>query len=511
LALNVEPEGDGASVQTTLYDDLGTPLGDRRIEVRIVDVSGDSTSRLVGPTDGRGVLRASFSHLPSRYRAIARWEGDADHDGAESERDFDPARAPVQLATSDEILRLDLERTERAVSVQASCEAGAAGLPLNVRDELGRIVASGTTDREGRARLAWSGQPAEEPGVGRLLVIFEGDQTRAGARLELSVLRYRRTRLELQLESGTVADGDPILVSGRLFDAAGPMPRRAVGLFVDGQHAETVLSDDQGRFARALPTPPGSMVEVHASFASDAPWRTSARSRSLRATRATPILWPWLLVPTAICGLLLFGLLRRRPQNARPSVSAPAAEESPGVELAPTLASLASSREVSGLVLDAEHGAPLPGAEIRLLGPGDAVVAVEPDERGAFCARDLIDGGWRMQISAAGYESASLSVTIPHRGQWSGLRARLRTLRAAALAHYTPTARALAPRGAWWALWTPRELAARAPVAMTEAVDGLTLDVERAAYAGPPPSDSDVRSIEVRAEEIAGRITTPSS
>src|SRR5690606_18101546 len=139
--------------------------------------------------------------------------------------------------------------------------------------------------------------------------------------------------------------------------------------------------------------------------------------------------------------------------------------------LAPAGAQL---RDLAGTVLDADEGTPIARARVALTsGPAGERIELVTGEDGRFAIARLEGESWSLEVSASGYEPRTATLKFPHRGQWSAATVRLRSLREVALAHYRPVAEALAPAPAWWAFWTPRELAERADGARDE-VKALT-------------------------------------
>src|SRR5690606_2254186 len=108
------------------------------------------------------------------------------------------------------------------------------------------------TGADGRVSLAAASEALGPPATGRLVVHTPGDARRAEAQTEVLVVRYRPILLDLDASPTTVRTGETVSLRGRLHDRSGPLPRRAVGLFDGEAHLATVLTDDDGRFARAL-------------------------------------------------------------------------------------------------------------------------------------------------------------------------------------------------------------------------------------------------------------------
>ncbi|HEY8431279.1 MAG TPA: carboxypeptidase regulatory-like domain-containing protein, partial [Sandaracinaceae bacterium] len=491
-------------VTATLRDDLGQPLPDRPVEVQVREPGGRSLGTRRASTDTAGAARVTFPLETGRYEIVARWLGDDGYDAVHVQQPIDLDLAYVRLAV---VVggggRLDLDEPSHEVEVRASSAEGGAGLTVEVRDELDRELARATTDARGTARIAIASETLGPPAAGRLVVRTPGDARRARAQTEVPIVRFRTTHLELEAAAERIVRGERVSVSGRLFDSQGPIPRRAVGLFADGAHVATLLTDDEGRFARELELDADDgVVEVSARFASDAPWRTSASSApvaiAIEGAGSTP--WPWLAAPMIACALAL-GLLGRRARRAAPE--RPRREPSiapPGIAPARAATLGAQQRDVAGRVLDADEGTPIASATVRLREVSLASeVRAETDAEGRFALARLEGEAWTIEVTAPGYERITGSVRVPHRGQWSAMTVRLRSLRELALRKYRPVAEALAPQPQWWAFWTPHELAGRASARARAEVEALTARVEEAVYAAPHPREEDVAEIGERA------------
>lgn len=508
IELRVAPRGADVEVGATLRDDLGQPLAAQRVEIRILDEARHTEhGRATRSTDAQGAIDVRFEALTGeQYLITARYEGDERYQRIEVQQRLDLARAHVRLTVGVGAGgRLDLDQREHAIDVRAASDRGGAGLALVVSNELGEMLAQATTGADEHARFVIPSERLGPPAAGRIIVRTEGDRVRAGAQTEVPVVRFRPSRIELRARSLRIAPGDRAQIEGRLSDSTGPMARRAVGIFASETHLATVLSDDQGRFERAieLEAAEDRTIEISARYVSDAPWRTSVRSAPLsiriEGRGSTP--WPWLLVPMAICAIAI-GVLSRRARTVRTGtrVERPSAAP-PGV--APAKASSRAQRsDVAGTVLDADEGTPLEGARVTLSSSARTIER-ETDEHGRFDAGEVAGDRWQLRVEKGGYEHASAEVRVPHRGQWSDATVRLSNLRQAALRRYRPVAEALAPSRKWWAFWTPRELLDRADPPKPPDLVPLTNAVERAAYADPGPTADDVVEIGRRAERVA--------
>lgn len=494
------------TVGGTLRDDLGQPLADREVALRIQDSAGIHIHAASPRTDTRGSFATSLPLETGAYQIVARWAGDSGHRQVEIRQALDLTRAHVRLDVGVADGRLDLDRDTHTLDVRASSEEGGAGLHIDVRNELDRLLAEGTTNTEGRARFSISSAALGPPAAGRMIVHTRGDARRAEAQTEVPIVRFRPIALTLRASAVRIRERDEITLAGTLSTSEAPLARRAVGLFAGDAHLETVLTDEEGRFSRKLElgAEDDSPIVVTARFASDAPWRPSARSEAIEieieGTESTP--WWWLLAPMIACALAL-ALLARRTEAALTGRAPNESLLAPGI--APGAVSGRSlTHDLGGVVLDANEGTSLAGARI-VLRTDDTQIARSTDAAGRFAFDELAEGSWTLEISAPGYAGEAIVVHLPHRGEWSALTVRLQSLREIALARFRPIAEALAPARRWWAFWTPRELADRATTRRDE-LARLTTAVERAAYAKPTPDEADVAAIAEHARQIEGEI-----
>ncbi len=514
IELQVERLPTGARLVGTLRDDRGDPLPDRAVTMRVYPIDDRlAVGRAEGRTDGRGEVSAAFELAQSEYRVEADYPGDESYRGVRVEQRLDLARAHVRLGMALEgvgrLDRIDLSRSTHAFRVHAESRLGGAGLAITLGNELREVLAEGTTDEDGAVVFVVPSDALGPPAAGRLVVRTPGDELRAAAQTEVLVVRLRPTHLTLTATPSTIASGQTVQIAGRLSTSERPLARKAVGIFLDETHLVTLLTDDDGRFARDLTI--DSVVEapsLTARFQSDAPWRPAASSPpvALHVELGGGAPWPWLVGSILIC-LVGVALASRR---GRPSTPAPAsgADElpaPPGIAAAAATARTATSRDVGGRVFDADEARPIGVARVSLSGPGEPREATV-DAAGAFRLDGLAEGEWTLTATAPGYESATARVRVPHRGEWSDARVGLRSLRQVVLGGYRPLAEALAPTRRWWAFWTARELATRAASEVRGEVTHVTRDVERAAYGEAPPTREEASAIERRARALADRI-----
>ena len=291
------------------------------------------------------------------------------------------------------------------------------------------------------------------PGSGSLRAHTAGDGDRAAAQTEIDIAKFRRTALSLRVHEGR--EGGAPVFEGRLVGGGAPVAHEAVGLYADGQHVATLLTDDRGAFRHELVTRKardGAQHEhrVQARFDSDTPWLLSSRSPVLSWKPAEPPAPSalWLLVPLLVCVAVTAFLLRGAPtrESAPQSVA-----DRVGIHAGHGRSrGRAAQRSIGGSVLDAARLRPLPSARIAVeptQADGRTSIELLSDARGHFESPAIADGHYRLTISVVGYATLSSELSIPHRGEWSEMQVQLQSLRDAAILAYKPAAlRVLQPR-----------------------------------------------------------------
>jgi hypothetical protein len=505
---------DAVVVEGVLRDDLGQPLPGRPVQIRIEAVGGGGFAvREETTTDARGEFRLETPLPIGEYLLRATFREDDVYQRFEAQRRLDLERADVRLRVIvPEGGRLDLDVALHPIEVIAESDEGGAGLSIQLLDELDRPLTEGTTDAEGHVAFVLHASVIGPPGAGRLKARSQPDARHAEAQTEVPIVRFRRTELILFSNSDAASPGDTIRFAGSLRDSMGPLDGKAVGLFARAPgsseeiHLATTLTGAGGDLTAEAAIPPGldGTVEVRARFQSDTPGRASSESGpvaiQVRGVSSTP--WPWLLVPMAICALVLVVIARRTPKRLEKTAPPPATRPA-GIEAAPRRGLLADRSDLAGKVLDARDDEALAGATIELQRAEGETRTMLADDQGRFAFETLEPGRWTLKIGRAGFAPEASQVNVPHRGEWSAVRIRLASLRSLALDRYRPVALAVLSGSREFGVWTTREILARARErgADPRAFGELTSRVERACYAASPPSPADVETIGTLGDE----------
>jgi hypothetical protein len=336
------------------------------------------------------------------------------------------------------------------------------------------------------------------------------DERRAEAQTEARVVRTRSVQLSLTPESLSFETGSSLRVEGSARTRVGPRPRVPVGLFANGRHLETVITDDQGNFRTRLwlANREGPVTLVARSEGDAASAYPAAETRvALRALHAEPLPVPWLLGAFAIAALGLWAFARLRARSLGDSLTPEASE--PQREQRILLRKPQGRRDrhrIHGRVQDMRDDAAVAFAKLSLVHEqpeGSCVLAA--DEHGRFASPILPAGRLRLRVESPGFVATEVDLYVPHRGEWSSFAVRLENLRERALSPFRRLALKVLPSSRAWGVWTTRETRewmSRAVPARRGELGDLTLDVERACYGEQPPSEVQVTSIEQRVREI---------
>jgi hypothetical protein len=504
-------EGNRLIVEGALRDDLGAPLVDRPIDVVANEGAPDGPRRVIETvrTERGGVFRASFELPLGRWWVAARFDGD-DHLHRQEvlPREVLLDREHVRLDVEiDGGSRIDLDRPTHAMIVRAASVAGGAGLDVSV-SENGRLLARGTTGEDGSVAFTLESATLGAPSATRLVVRSMPDESRADAQTEVPIVRYRATTLTLDASRTQIGPGEIVRLNGRLAHSHGPLARKAVGVAVDGSptYLATSMTDDDGAFALTigwedLGALDGALV---ARFETDAPWWGSSVSDpiALRAEEPAGTPWSWIVLSIATSAIL-FAIAGRRRRPVRAPGGAALPVRLAAIELADRKSILPDSSDVAGRVIDARSERPLGGAIVRARRGEEVIAEIAADPGGRF-ALSLPPGAVVIEIDAPGYEPARHRATLPHRGEWGAIVIRLRSLRELAWEPLRPVAARLLPSPDLWAVWTGRDLQARAR-AQAPTVRGLAAlvqAIEIACYAPEPPSAGDLEEIRRAATDV---------
>ncbi|UJR80351.1 carboxypeptidase-like regulatory domain-containing protein [Sandaracinus amylolyticus] len=509
IELRPRRDADHQIVEGVLRDDLGAPMPDREVRISVHEGGPTGVRR-----DAREVRTGPDGSFSSVFELpLGSWWVRAEFDGDEHHRPHPPVVRQVVLDRAHVRLdidiaggpTLDLDRAEHRLRVIASSEAGGADLAVTITENE-RELARGTTRADGSLDVVIRTEAlGTTPSAARLVVRSAADAHRADAQTEVPVVRFRGTTLTLEADRSQVGRGESVRFSGALRSSEGPLARKAVGLWAGDRHLATVLTDDAGAYRATLGFDELGAFDgaVTARFESDAPWWGASEAPPIALRVETPggTPWPWILVSIA-ASALAFVLAGRRRRAPAPSPAA-LPVVAPALELGDRRSLLPDSIEIAGRVIDARREHAIAGAKVRARRADGSTIEIETDASGRF-AITLAAGAHTLEIEAPGYEASRHRATLPHRGEWSAIVVRLRSLRELAWAPLEPLAARLLPSADLYGVWTARDLegAARAKPPIPRALPSLIASIERAAYAEEPPAEAELESIREAARAI---------
>jgi hypothetical protein len=502
----------GISISGALRDELGVPLARRALAIEALPENAPQEPWATDVrTDDAGRFSLEITDTDRNYRLLATFSGDDNHRGVRVERNVERARDDVRLELKlPSGPRIDLDRPTVAVDVVAESDASGARLAMRLTDETGRELARGVTEADGRLRLNVRTELLGAPGAGLLRIESLRDERRAEAQTEARVVRTRAVQLTLTPESTSFETGSSLRVEGTARTRVGPRPRVPVGLFADGRHLETVITDEQGAFRTRLwlAQREGPITLVARSEGDAASAYPAAETRAaLRAIHAEPLPLRWLLLAFGVAALGLWTIARLRARSLGDSLAPEASE--PKREQRILLRKPQGRRDrhrIHGRVQDMRDDAPVAFAKLSLVHEqpeGTCVLAA--DEHGRFASPVLPSGRLRLRVESPGFVATEVDLYVPHRGEWSSFAVRLENLRERALSPFRRLALKVLPSSRAWGVWTTRETRewmSRAVPARRNELGDLTLDVERACYGEQPPSEVQVAAIEQRVQEV---------
>ncbi|HKP59246.1 MAG TPA: carboxypeptidase-like regulatory domain-containing protein [Polyangiales bacterium] len=461
-------------------------------------------------TDDSGRFVQALTRGGGRYNLLARYAGDTLHEPANTTETFDVTRAGVQLQI-DAARVIALDEASSEVEVRARSEAGMELLRIALSDESGRKLAGGLTDVDGVWRATLPNATLGDHGAGQWIATSQEDAQHLPGRAVLPVLRQRATRLTLSATYDAKKRG--VHVAGALDTRAGPLPRAPIGLFIDGEHQLTLLSDERGRFDRWIELEPeAEAVTRHfsARFDPDTPALRPSRAPEqavIIPARPGPNLL-WVLLPCLASLALSWFVLRRTGSWLGPRATAPS--NAPGVQLGAARSRRGTNQSgLDGVIEDADTTARLAAAALRVTRSDGLSFVAQIARDGSFAIARLEPGVYRVEARAPGYAIEASSVRIPHAGEGSGLRVRLRSLRTLALDAHRPLLRQVFPAREQQHTATVRETLLRAPSVWPRvALEQLSTLVEQTAYAPNEPTAEQVQQIENGAGDLLGPPTT---
>lgn len=447
IDVHVAADGDAQEIRGTLRDDVGQPLGGRRVELSVMDGARAvplGTPRACGAggaptqpqpdtvaleTDAGGVFCVRTGGMPTSGRVRARFGGGSALDAGAWERAYDLARGAAALAWDPLPDALDLDGRTARVGARVTASAGAdrpiEGAWLSLSDERGARLGKVRTDARGRAVFDVATDALAGPGVGALVVTSEG-----GAELHAKIVRAARVTLVGAPPAAPIVPSDGHELTLAVETSRGPALSGAVEARVGAQVVGTgAVAGGRATVPLAFDVPVAGSLEVTFTFLPTSAGLRGGPPLTLRVPVRPPSLWRKapLLVVAAVLLLVLANGWRRLPRPARL-----ATREAPGARL-PDLVLLPDDGApgVRGVVLDAHERRPLAGITVAVRArdfQGDReIAATTTDERGEFTLG--VDAASSRVLVAEGPLHTRVEVPTPRRGRAQlGLQLRRRAV-----------------------------------------------------------------------------------
>lgn len=449
LELRVSGREPALRVEGSLTDDLGARLTNRPLQVTFrgagaASLSAHARNKQVR-TDARGQFGldapCSGCSITVEFMADAYYEHASVSQVVASER---PTLSLDFLEPSE--LAVSLDQPSLNVVVRASGSLPVDRVTVELQNELARPIGSGETSADGVLRLPVDTKLLGPYGLGEIVARVPANAEHAAARASKAILRTQQTSTELQAKLD--ARKRVLKVSLQLHAQSQPVAQRAVGVYLDKEHATTLITDERGYglaelalddAAEQVPWGRALAAGVHyvsASFQSDIPGLLSSESESVAFEIAAPARPSsvWLLVPVLLSVAFVLWSARRKPTHAKRAETTVSSgpEVRMGIE---TRGRSAPLYAISGRVDDVDSGQALLAA-IELSAGSELVHTVQTTPEGYFESEPLPAGDYQARVIAPGYATIEFALSLPHQGALSDIQIFARSLRVLALDTY---------------------------------------------------------------------------
>lgn len=533
LYADIQAAGTSAQIAGVLRDELGQPLPQRPIELKITrDDSQELVHEQLLLTDMQGRFGFQQSMPQGRYLVTINFLEDDHLDGAQASRVIELVQAPYRLEVQGPSLVVG---RKRAAPLRLRATVSGVGVRTDVEVFVNEQRAS-LVELDHYGRGAFDVRDALVPGANQIRVVLPSKgQDSPGAQATTMMRFAQEAKLNLTLSMGHDRFERGLKVSGEVTDSLGPLAGgEAIVEFeriADKAPAqdtreliEAMGQDDEPITERppAPPTPPTLNPQERSSYKSQGKVDERGRfvgfapQQSLRdgLWRARVIYMPEVGAPVTqqtetqeldrsasrwilhLLGLLTIvigvgvlaqrqylgkfaALLRRRrakPQPLNFDQDEPlTVERLDDQDAGP---SPAGSDGIAGIIWDAWRRAPIPGALILIQrSPGadaeaEILAQAHADERGQFRLEGLPLGEHELVISAQGFARGRMMVQLPHHGQLSATRISLVAIPLKIRRFYQAWVQRWHGQDAWGTL-SPRQIEAALWSAMREATSTI--------------------------------------
>jgi hypothetical protein len=470
LNAQVSRSHDRVLLSGNVVDDAGRPLARSRVAVGLARTTApgspigfgpalpeacahgpadapavvDSAERLLLVADEAGHFCVRLALALDRYVAHIEAQGSPLVDGSKLDVAIDPSVTSVALRFERFDARqavVSLDEETASFEVTASTEddgarAPAAGLTLQLANEMGDRLGSATTDGDGRARFVVRAGRLGPPGLGQLRASFAGSSLAGAAALAIPI--ERRTVVDLvapdaraqRLPDAVPDDGVALGVRAVARCAAratcsalptGMVEARLAGADPIGGAAQ--LDRGEGHIDLSFATTGVSDVALVVRYVPDAPWFERAGEITLVLPVHPPSPWRRLPLGLAAAAAVAWVALGRLPRRSVMMRQAPARRRvwppAHGTEGLALVSATRAGQGWTGRVVDAHDGIPVPDARIAIERPGfdgvGVVVETTSNLSGGF-AIGPVDVRPGDQLVVAGLWHAPLRRAVPSSG-----------------------------------------------------------------------------------------------
>ena len=482
LSMEVKQRGLRPLIEARLVDNVHQGLEDRPIELRIWGINPPRPMRLITVRTGRfGYLQYQLTLEPGSYRINLAFQGTGSYTASEVDHKLEVRRAEAELLAQlptaihlqpqvevvfPIVLTLPFALTEPLGVELSGCGLEAQRLTLSSRPKSPRRLLAEGRIRPGGLRPGWcifNLSLVENPFVG-------------APSLSEQVLIFNAPKLSFEAEVVDGRDFRGLHFGGEVnTDQGPPVKAKVVVQMSKGGRSWEVIATTQTDSAGAYEayvdweSLPEGELSVRAALVPDA--GPSLRTEAIQLKLDWSGMSGWalgfvgilmLLGGFFLVGRLVVELLRRwRSRQIKRTATLQGAGPSLDTELGSVIEAVSESDAIKGMVVDKVLRHPLAGVEVELVSRSGAPLAQsQTNSQGIFVMRSLAAGQAKLHLRAPGYISGSLSLRLPHSGQYAAFGVQLQSVRDRIREIYEWLLSGIDSREQLWGLRTPQELEA---------------------------------------------------
>lgn len=453
----VATDGEGFVVRGALTDDAGVPIVGGSVTMRAFAADrprsaiglpspqicelqdGSRRARLAGAdeyvieTDPRGEFCVRGAVPLPKGVVHLRYAATKLYDAAEKDADVEPgnARLTRTILRFEPLDAIDLDRPTFAVTgslkidrsdasrLLASASTRREGLQVVLEDERGQRLGEAATGGDGRARFEVKTEQLAGPGPGELRMRFEGSAALAKAAATQPVVRRADVTLTLTHPIETADPEDGVAIDLEVGSSRGPVSDGVVEARRGGDSIGAgPVSNGKARVIAGFSEGRSGDVPITLQYVPAAPWWRAGSALSAIVKVSGPGFVRQIVlgaVVLAIAGWVVAGW-RRAPKPPAP-IDEPATAPPSGRAGVQVVRASAGLTGWSGYVTDAHDGAPVVGAQLKIVVPafdGDGVAGLATsDARGAFTLTGPHRSDARLIVESTTHSSYEQALPTP--------------------------------------------------------------------------------------------------